>query len=132
MGDPIAHQVLETDILSQVPQFIARIDGSAQVVDEVRQLLRERLLVKRGEQLPRIAEYAGLGPLGAWVRVARVAASRSIGSGSPAHHVELDAAPALATPSDPELVILPRSVSRGVPGRAARRGRPASPPPSDR
>lgn len=45
---------------------VARIDRSPDFLDEVRQRVRERLLV--GPQ-PRIAEYNGSGPLAGWVRV---------------------------------------------------------------
>ena len=48
---------------------MARIDSSSQFVDEVKQGLRERLLVGPP---PRIAEYSGSGPLGGWLRVVSV------------------------------------------------------------
>jgi RNA polymerase sigma-70 factor (ECF subfamily) len=38
-------------------------------VDEVLQVLRERLLLGRGDTPPRIADYSGRGPLLAWVRI---------------------------------------------------------------
>ncbi len=64
---------LDRHVLARVPEFLARIQGSSALPDEVRQILRERLLVvgTPGE-LPRIATYSGDGPLAAWVRVAAV------------------------------------------------------------
>jgi len=63
---PAAITVLERQFLSEVGGFVGRIDGSPQFIDEVKQRLRERLLV--GPR-PRIADYSGSGPLGAWLRV---------------------------------------------------------------
>jgi RNA polymerase sigma-70 factor (ECF subfamily) len=64
---------LDLHVLAKVPDFLARIQGSSALPDEVRQTLRERLLVADavGEP-PRIATYSGDGPLAAWVRVAAV------------------------------------------------------------
>jgi RNA polymerase sigma-70 factor (ECF subfamily) len=58
-------------VFAQVPDFVARINSSPVFADEVRQALRQRLLIGEG-RAPRIAEYTGRGPLGAWVRVAAV------------------------------------------------------------
>jgi len=46
------------------------IDGSPDGADEVVQCTRERLLVAAPGAPPRIADYAGQGPLRAWVRIA--------------------------------------------------------------
>jgi RNA polymerase sigma-70 factor, ECF subfamily len=103
-ADPVAHQLLEHHVFAEVAGFIARVDSSPQVADEVRQQLRERLLVAREGQPPRIAEYAGLGPLGAWVRVAALRLALDVVTG-PAP-VEFTEAPALAAPNDPELALI--------------------------
>jgi RNA polymerase sigma-70 factor (ECF subfamily) len=71
-GDAAALQVFERQILGEVGRFVRRIDPSPELAEEVRQALRERLLVARPGELPRIADYSGRGPLGAWVRVAAV------------------------------------------------------------
>jgi len=72
-GVPAALADLDLHVLAKVPEFLARIHGSSALPDEVRQTLRERLLVvgPLGEP-PRIATYSGDGPLAAWVRVAAV------------------------------------------------------------
>jgi RNA polymerase sigma-70 factor (ECF subfamily) len=74
-GDAAALAAFDRRVLSEVDLHIRRIDGAADLVDEVRQTLRERLLVARGGQPPRIAAYSGRGPIGAWVRVAAVRAA---------------------------------------------------------
>jgi RNA polymerase sigma-70 factor (ECF subfamily) len=64
---------LDLHVLAKVPEFLARIQGTSALEDEVRQTLRERLLVAHAPgEPPRIATYSGEGPLSAWVRVAAV------------------------------------------------------------
>ena len=55
--------------ITEVPRFIARIDRSPEVAGEIQQVVRALLLVSEVGARPRIAEYTGRGPLGAWVRV---------------------------------------------------------------
>jgi RNA polymerase sigma-70 factor (ECF subfamily) len=69
---PSALAELDLHVLAKVPAFLARIQGSSALPDEVRAILRERLLVGTGDEPPRIATYSGEGPLAAWVRVAAV------------------------------------------------------------
>jgi RNA polymerase sigma-70 factor (ECF subfamily) len=64
---PGAIAAFERAHLAPAAAVIRRIDSSADFVDEVRQRLRERLLV--GVR-PRIADYAGAGALAGWVGVA--------------------------------------------------------------
>ncbi len=71
-GVPQAIDAFERAFLSQVHHYIARIDSSPELADEVRQGLRDRLLVGRDGAAPRIAGYSGRGPLGGWLRVAAV------------------------------------------------------------
>jgi RNA polymerase sigma-70 factor (ECF subfamily) len=74
-GDPAAHLVFDRVILSGVGDFVARIDSSPAFAAEVRQDVREKLLLgarEDGRVMPRIADYAGRGPLGGWVRVVSV------------------------------------------------------------
>jgi RNA polymerase sigma-70 factor (ECF subfamily) len=65
-NDPAAIAMLERSFLADVPRWLGRLRLPAGVVDEVRQLVRERVLV--GDP-PRIADYAGRGPLGGWLRI---------------------------------------------------------------
>jgi RNA polymerase sigma-70 factor (ECF subfamily) len=67
---------------------VARVDHSADLRDEVRQILWQRIFVGTAAEPPRIQSYAGRGPLPAWVAVAaqrvaldlRRSAARSAGS----------------------------------------------------
>jgi len=71
-GSPSAIEAFEHGFLSHVPDFIRRIDRSEAVAQEVQQILRERLLVGTASSPPRIADYAGRGPLMSWLRVVAV------------------------------------------------------------
>lgn len=48
---------------------IRRVDASPAFVDEVRQLLHQRLFFESGEQFGRIAGYRGRGPLAGWAAI---------------------------------------------------------------
>jgi RNA polymerase sigma-70 factor (ECF subfamily) len=94
-GAPGALEAFERTVLVKVGSFVARIDGSAAFADELRQLLRTLLFVGAA---PKIADYAGRGPLEAWVRVvATREALRLKRSQGPA------AEPASTPGGDPEL-----------------------------
>ncbi len=67
-GDAAALLELEALVVSEVRRAVTPIDSAPHVIDEVTQLVRERLLV----QPARLADYAGQGPLGAWVRAVSV------------------------------------------------------------
>jgi RNA polymerase sigma-70 factor, ECF subfamily len=69
VGDATAIGAFEREYLPQVRSYLGRLALSEEMMDEVRQELRVKLLVERP---PRIANYRGTGPLGAWVRVATV------------------------------------------------------------
>jgi RNA polymerase sigma-70 factor (ECF subfamily) len=66
-GDEGAMATLEQRFLPGARPAIARVDSRGEFVDEVVQELRTKLLCG---PLPRIARYAGRGPLLAWIRVA--------------------------------------------------------------
>jgi RNA polymerase sigma-70 factor (ECF subfamily) len=63
---PSAVAVFERTFLGPVPRQLGRLALTAQEEDELRQQLRVKLLVGGN---PKILEYKGSGPLGAWVRV---------------------------------------------------------------
>jgi RNA polymerase sigma-70 factor, ECF subfamily len=76
VGDRESLQSFDREVLSQVGLLIGRMTPTPQLVDEVRQQLRHKLLlVPRPGEPPRIAAYAGRGPLHAWVRVAATRAA---------------------------------------------------------
>jgi RNA polymerase sigma-70 factor (ECF subfamily) len=71
-GDAVAVRSLDERVLAATEPAVRRVDGTAAFVDEVRQLLRVRLLVGAAGAPPRLAEYHGRGPLVGWARVAAV------------------------------------------------------------
>jgi RNA polymerase sigma-70 factor (ECF subfamily) len=58
--------------LQEVPRFVHKLRLTPELLDELRQLLREKLFVG---PTPKIANYRGTGPLGAWLRVAAIRAA---------------------------------------------------------
>jgi len=67
LGTPGAAATFDRVFLVHVERWVARL-GAGVPADEVRQILRERLLVGAGGAPPRIASYQGQGALLAWVR----------------------------------------------------------------
>jgi RNA polymerase sigma-70 factor, ECF subfamily len=70
-GDPQALAAFDRDVLATARGAVRSIDPSEPFIDEACQRLRTSLLVGDGVR-PRIADYAGRGPLRAWVGVAAV------------------------------------------------------------
>jgi RNA polymerase sigma-70 factor, ECF subfamily len=66
-GERAALLAFEQQVLRRVPSRLGSLPAAT--VDEVLQVLRQRLLLGRGETPPRIADYSGRGPLLAWVRI---------------------------------------------------------------
>jgi RNA polymerase sigma-70 factor (ECF subfamily) len=68
-GEPDALRRLEEGLIAAAEQAMARMalsrDNRAEVVAQV----RSQLLVRDGEGMPKLASYAGAGPIGAWLRV---------------------------------------------------------------
>ena len=71
-GSDEAVAAFDREVLSQTGLLLGRMQPTPQLIDDVRQALREKLLVAPPDGRPRIADYAGRGPLLAWVRVAAV------------------------------------------------------------
>ena len=71
--DPRAIAAFEEKYKPEVPSYVGQIDRAPAFIDEVAQQLREKLFVTTGESgKPKICEYTGRGPLGAWLRVVAV------------------------------------------------------------
>lgn len=100
--DPKALSHFEDTYLSQVPSYLARRRLSEASLDEIKQRVRERLFVGPS---PKIKEYAGRGPLGAWLRVLvmRVAANWAR---EQKPHDELSDAVEAGAMASPELQVL--------------------------
>jgi RNA polymerase sigma-70 factor (ECF subfamily) len=69
-GEPAALRRFDAEVLGPAVDSVRGIDPTPAFVDEIRQRVRAHLLV--GEGRPRLADYAGRGPLAGWVAVAAV------------------------------------------------------------
>lgn len=108
---PLALAAFDAQILSQVPAFLASQRATATQVDEVRQLLRERLLCGSAGGPGKLAEYTGRGPLAGWVRVAAVRTSLNQGRNMDdklARREGADPGKLVGAADDPELTYLKR------------------------
>jgi RNA polymerase sigma-70 factor (ECF subfamily) len=74
-----AIEALEREHFSRIREFAASVTTSSDLVKELTQQLRARLLVADGERPARILTYSGRGSLGGWVRVAAVRLARDLG-----------------------------------------------------
>src|SRR5689334_11180878 len=72
-GDPAALRQLDDAVLRPALDAVRSIDASAAFTDEVCQRVRAQLVV--GDGRPRLFDYAGRGPLTAWVGVTMVRAA---------------------------------------------------------
>jgi RNA polymerase sigma-70 factor (ECF subfamily) len=66
-GDRGALHVFERELVPEIRRALAKLDGDGDLIDEALQRVRDKLLVAAGE--PRVLEYAGRGPLVAWVQM---------------------------------------------------------------
>ena len=66
-GDAAAVAHFEREHIARIPAWLREHERS--VLDELRQRVRARALASRADAPPRIADFSGRGPLGAWVRV---------------------------------------------------------------
>jgi RNA polymerase sigma-70 factor (ECF subfamily) len=116
-GDPAALELFDQRYLSVIPSYLGKHGGTAAFADEVRQRVRLRLFVADAGGTPKIASYAGTGPLGAWLRVITIRCARDL------HRATHPASPlteaiAVASPKpDPELDYL--KLRHGADFRAA-------------
>ncbi|WNG50317.1 RNA polymerase subunit sigma-70 [Archangium minus] len=69
-GESQALLAFEQHVLQKVPSRLGQLPAST--VDEVLQVLRQRLLMSASGTAPKIADYAGRGPLAGWVRISAV------------------------------------------------------------
>jgi RNA polymerase sigma-70 factor, ECF subfamily len=109
-GDDWALAAFEREHISQVGLFIVRSHPDPAFAEEVKQHLRERLLVAREGSPPRIAGYNGQGPLGGWLRIAAARAALELRRSERAvvDRHQAAAAEALGTTQDPELELIRR------------------------
>jgi RNA polymerase sigma-70 factor, ECF subfamily len=69
LGEDRAIAEIERTIIEPLPRTLARLRPTSELVDDLRQELREKLLVGTEKTGPKLLEYRGRGPLGAWARV---------------------------------------------------------------
>jgi RNA polymerase sigma-70 factor (ECF subfamily) len=70
LGDEKAMASLDPILRVEVTAAASRVDPSTTFVEEVVQLVRDKLLVRDGSAEPKIGEYAAKGPLRKWLRAA--------------------------------------------------------------
>lgn len=105
-GEPAAIAAFDEHVIAQLTPVLAQLGLTRDEADEVRQQLRDKLLVADGAA-PRLVDYSGRADLRTWVRTAAVRAGidllrrRKPGTGD---EDRLAALPALA--DDPELAHL--------------------------
>jgi RNA polymerase sigma-70 factor (ECF subfamily) len=108
-----AVRALDDRYLSHVGTYLLRIDRSQTFIDDVRQKLREKLLMPGGSDgKPRIASYSGRGALASWMQVSAIRTALNLrrDQHEPGRAPALednDSDEALALP-DPELRLLQR------------------------
>lgn len=72
-GDSLAQEQFDRRFRPVVAEAVGRmVAGESDFVEEVRQALREKLLVGARGGRPKLLDYAGKGPLGSWIRSAAV------------------------------------------------------------
>ncbi|WP_224363461.1 sigma-70 family RNA polymerase sigma factor [Hyalangium versicolor] len=105
---PAALTAFQERFSIEVDQALRKRKDTPLQPDELRQVLWEKLFVGRPGAQPKIADYSGRGPLGAWVRVAAVRTSlnlREQGAREVLVEVERPVFSNIPTP-DPELAFL--------------------------
>jgi RNA polymerase sigma-70 factor (ECF subfamily) len=78
LGLPVAVQIFVRQHLAAIPRYLAHIDPSAWLAEEVAQELAAKLLVAQPPDPPRMASYGGRGALDSWVAVAAQRAALSL------------------------------------------------------
>ncbi|MEQ9495369.1 MAG: hypothetical protein RIT81_00890 [Deltaproteobacteria bacterium] len=71
-GHPEAIAAFEGELLPLVARALRPMRGAPDDVEEVLQALRAKVLVDGGDGTPKLAAYAGRGPLAAWLRITGV------------------------------------------------------------
>lgn len=100
--DSAALTELDRRLALEVRRAVGPLDAA---VDDVTQLVRERLLVAPAGAPPRIAEYAGQGPLSAWLRAVAVRTALNARRGGH-RETPVSNVPESPASTDPELALL--------------------------
>jgi RNA polymerase sigma-70 factor, ECF subfamily len=68
-GDNHAIAVFEVETIEPIGRVLAHMQPAAVLIDEVKQLVRTKLLLPTGDRAARVGEYSGRGELRSWVGV---------------------------------------------------------------
>jgi RNA polymerase sigma-70 factor (ECF subfamily) len=119
-GDEQALAILEHHFLSEVGSYLSRGDALSDFTQEVKQVLRHRLLVAPHGVLPKIGSYTGRGSLKTWLRIAMTRTAIDLRRRAAPTAPADDALPApRASANDPELAYLKEHYRREL-GHAMR------------
>ena len=80
-GNDDAARVFDGQLLSELPRWLSRLHLTGDMVEEVRQNLRAKLLVGPP---PKLGQYRASGPLAAWVRMVAVRTALDVCEADPA------------------------------------------------
>ncbi|HEX2572348.1 MAG TPA: sigma-70 family RNA polymerase sigma factor [Polyangia bacterium] len=112
---PGAAQAFDQHYLARLPSYLQHMNQPQAFIDDVCQTVREKLLVRTAEELPKIADYTGRGALMGWVRIIALRmAVRMLHSRKDGEH-EGDGGMLAALPSpgmDPELEVIKRTYQK--------------------
>jgi len=91
-GDQRAIAAFEAECIARVPVFLRSMRLAVSTIDEVKQLLRAKLLIPGSDGAPpRIVLYSGRGRLASWVRVAATRTALDLLEREAAHALPVEA-----------------------------------------
>ncbi|XXF77821.1 transcriptional regulator [Myxococcaceae bacterium GXIMD 01537] len=107
-GLPAALAAFEAHVLPEVDAAVARLKLPPSTVDEVRQFVRQKMLLSGPHTPARLAAYPGTGPLAGWVRAAALwqALDLQRQRSGPVSSDDGDLSLAVSPGDDPELTYL--------------------------
>lgn len=107
-GLPAALAAFEARVLPEVDAAVARLRLPPATVDEVRQLVRQKMLMAHADTPGKLAAYPGTGPLSGWVRAAALwqALDLQRQRSGPTVSDDADLSMAVSPGDDPELAYL--------------------------
>ncbi len=104
-GHPLALAELQRRHQPDIDQALRKLRSPSGADDDIRQAVWRRVLVKQGEAPPRIQDYSGRGPLGAWIYAVTVRCAMDQHREARPEDAELDEALEDSS-DDPELALI--------------------------